>query len=472
MAGEKILIVDDEEGMRRLLSRILVKEGYETFAAANGNDALQAVALEQYDLVITDLKMPGMDGLTLLGELKDYDPRLPIIVITAYGTVENAVQALRKGAFDYITKPFEADEIRLTVARAFERQRLIEENRYLHQELEGRYSFSGIVGSSRAMREVFEVAASVADSNANVLITGESGTGKELVARSIHFNSSRKEKPFVVLNCAALSESVLESELFGHEKGAFTGALHQKKGRFELADQGTLFIDEVGEMSLAAQVKLLRVIQEHEFERVGGNRTIKVDVRIVAATNKNLEEEVKAGRFREDLFYRLNVVQVELPPLRDRREDIEPLATHFLDKYTRETGKKIEQISPKALACLVAHDWPGNVRELENVIERAVVLARGEVLTPRDFPQGIQNRDQICLNLPESGGSLTEILEDLERQLIIQTLNREGRSQTRAAEVLGIKRTTLRYKLEKYNLLGDGSVEDDDLEEAPPEDSD
>ncbi len=466
MAGEKILIVDDEEGMRRLLSRILVKEGYETFAAANGQEALQAVALEEYDLVITDLKMPGMDGLTLLNELKDYDPRLPIIVITAYGTVENAVQALRSGAFDYITKPFEADEIRLTVAKAFERERLIAENRYLHQELEGRYSFSGIVGSSKAMQQVFDVAASVAHSNANVLITGESGTGKELIARSIHFNSPRKEKPFIVLNCAALSESVLESELFGHERGAFTGALHQKKGRFELADQGTLFIDEVGEMSLAAQVKLLRVIQEHEFERVGGNRTIKVDVRIVAATNKNLEQEVKAGRFREDLFYRLNVVNIELPPLRERREDIEPLAAHFLEKYTRETGKKIEQISPKALACLVAHDWPGNVRELENVIERAVVLAKGNVLTPRDFPQGIQSRDQICLSLPESGGSLTEILEDLERQLIIQTLNREGRSQTRAAEVLGIKRTTLRYKLEKYKLLGKG------LDDAGEDDAD
>jgi DNA-binding NtrC family response regulator len=464
MAGEKILIVDDEEGMRRLLSRILVKEGYETFAAGNGEEAMQVIGHDQYDLVITDIKMPGMDGLELLSELKAYDPRLPIIVITAYGTVENAVQALRSGAYDYITKPFEGDEIRLTVAKVLERERLLAENRYLHEELEGRYGFSGIIGSSRVMQDVYDIAGSVADSTANVLITGESGTGKELIARSVHFNSPRKDKPFIVLNCAALSEGVLESELFGHEKGAFSGALHTKKGRFELADQGTLFIDEVGEMSLAAQVKLLRVIQEHEFERVGGNRTIKVDVRIVAATNKNLEEEVKTGGFREDLFYRLNVVNIDLPPLRERREDIEPLASHFLDKYTRETGKKIEQISPKAIACLVAHDWPGNVRELENAIERAVVLAKSEILTPRDFPQGIQDKDQICLSLPESGGSLTDILEDLERQLIVQTLNREGRSQTKAAEVLGIKRTTLRYKMEKYSLLS-GVDDVDDLED-------
>jgi len=469
MAGEKILIVDDEEGMRRLLSRILVKEGYETHAVGNGEEAMQAIAQDQFELVITDIKMPGMGGLELLAELRAYDPRLPIIVITAYGTVESAVQALRAGAYDYITKPFEADEIRLTVAKALERERLLAENRYLHEELEGRYGFSGIVGNARAMQEVFDITASVAASNANVLITGESGTGKELIARSIHFNSARKDKPFIVLNCAALSESVLESELFGHEKGAFTGALHTKKGRFELADLGTLFIDEVGEMSLAAQVKLLRVIQEHEFERVGGNRTIKVDARIVAATNKDLVEEVKKGTFREDLFYRLNVINIQLPPLRERREDIEPLATHFLEKYTRETGKKIEQISPKAIACLIAHDWPGNVRELENAIERAVVLAQGDVLTPRDFPQGIQDKDQICLSLPETGGSLTDILEDLERQLIVQTLNREGRSQTRTAEVLGIKRTTLRYKMEKYHLLdgGEESAGDDADPEAP-----
>ncbi len=472
MAGEKILIVDDEEGMRRLLSRILVKEGYETFAASNGEEALRAIGQDHYDLVMTDIKMPGMGGLELLSELRAYDPRLPIIVITAYGTVESAVQALRAGAYDYITKPFEGDEIRLTVAKALERERLLAENRYLHEELEGRYGFSGIIGNARAMQDVFDVTASVAAANANVLITGESGTGKELIARSIHFNSPRKDKPFIVLNCAALSESVLESELFGHEKGAFTGALHTKKGRFELADQGTLFIDEVGEMSLAAQVKLLRVIQEHEFERVGGNRTIKVDARIVAATNKNLSEEVKKGTFREDLFYRLYVINIELPPLRERREDIEPLASHFLEKYTGETGKKIEQISPKAIACLVAHDWPGNVRELENAIERAVVLAKGDILTPRDFPQGIQDQDQICLSLPETGGSLTDILEDLERQLIVQTLNREGRSQTRTAEVLGIKRTTLRYKMEKYHLLGSGDEDDpgeaDDVADDTP----
>ena len=341
----------------------------------------------------------------------------------------------------------------MTVAKAFERERLLAENRYLHAELEGRYDFSGIVGGSLAMQQVYDMASSVAVSNANVLITGESGTGKELLARSIHYSSLRKEKPFVVLNCSAISEGVLESELFGHEKGAFSGALDTRKGRFERADQGTLFIDEVAEMSMAAQVKLLRVIQEHEFERVGGNKTISVDVRIVAATNKKLEDQVKNGNFREDLYYRLNVVNINVPPLRSRREDVEPLSRFFLEKYTSETGKKITDLSPRALSCLLAHDWPGNVRELQNAIERAVVLSKGSVLTPRDFPQGMQGDDQICLQIPEKGGSLTDILEDLERQLIIQTLQREDGSQTRAAETLGIKRTTLRYKMEKYRMI-------------------
>ena len=453
MPAERILIVDDEEGLRRLLVRVLSKSGYEATAVAGGAEALRQLAGESFDLIITDIKMPEMDGLELLRELKAFDPSLPIIVMTAYGTVENAVKALRAGAYDYVAKPFEIDEMKLTVDKALERERLLAENRYLHEELEGRYDFGGIIGNSPGMRQVFEIASSVASSNASVLITGESGTGKELLARSIHYNSQRKDKPFIVLNCAALSEGVLESELFGHEKGAFTGALATRKGRFELADQGTLFIDEVGEMSLTAQVKLLRVIQEHEFERVGGSKSIKVDVRIVAATNKSLEEQVKVGRFREDLYYRLNVVNIHLPPLRERREDIEPLARHFLNKYVNETGKKITEIAPRALSCLLAHEWPGNVRELQNAIERGVVLSKGSVLTPRDLPQGMQGDNQICLQLPERGGNLTDILEDLERQLIVQTLEREHGSQTRAADALGIKRTTLRYKMEKYRLL-------------------
>ena len=453
MANEHILLVDDEDGMRRLLSRVLSREGYETTAVSNGAEALRHVANDRFDLVVTDIKMPEMDGLELLRELKEFEPSLPIIVITAYGTVENAVEALRAGAYDYIAKPFETDEIKLTVAKVLERERLLAENLYLHAELEERYDVSGIIGNSPAMQQVYEMASSVAASNANVLITGESGTGKELLARSIHYSSLRKEKPFVVLNCAALSEGVLESELFGHEKGAFSGALMSRKGRFELADQGTLFIDEVAEMSMAAQVKLLRVIQEHEFERVGGNKTIQVDVRIVAATNKNLEDQVKSGRFREDLYYRLNVVNIHIPPLRERREDIEELSRYFLNKYVAETGKKILEIAPRTLSCLLAHDWPGNVRELQNAIERAVVLAKGTERTPRDLPQGLQGDDQICLQLPEKGGNLTEILEDLERQLIIQTLQREDGSQTRAAEALGIKRTTLRYKMEKYKMI-------------------
>jgi len=453
MASERILIVDDEDGMRRLLGRVLTREGYDTSTVGSGAEALRLVANERFDLVVTDIKMPEMDGLQLLENLKEYEPSLPIIVMTAYGTIENAVQALRLGAYDYIAKPFETDEIKLTVAKALERERLLAENRYLHAELEGRYDFSGIIGGSPAMQQVYEMASSVAVSNANVLITGESGTGKELMARSIHYSSLRKDKPFVVLNCSALSESVLESELFGHEKGAFTGALDTRKGRFERADQGTLFIDEVAEMSMTAQVKLLRVIQEHEFERVGGNKTISVNVRIVAATNKKLEDQVKNGKFREDLYYRLNVVNLNIPPLRSRREDVEPLSRHFLEKYVAETGKKITSFAPRALSCLLAHDWPGNVRELQNTIERAVVLSKGSELTPRDFPQTLQGDDQICLQVPEKGGSLTEILEDLERQLILQTLQREDGSQTRAAETLGIKRTTLRYKMEKYCMI-------------------
>ena len=453
MAAEKILIVDDEEGMRRLLDRLLSREGYETVAVGSGGEALRQMRADTFDLVVTDIKMPEMDGLQLLEEIKAYNPSLPVIVITAYGTVENAVQALRAGAYDYITKPFENDEIRLTVAQVLERQRLLVENRYLHEALEERYSFSGIVGASSVMSKIFATASAVAASNASVMITGESGTGKELIARSIHFSSARKEKPFVVLNCAALSEGVMESELFGHERGAFTGAVALKKGRFEMAHEGTLFIDEVGEMSLNAQVKLLRVIQEHEFERVGGTKIIRTDVRIVAATNKNLETEVKRGTFREDLFYRLNVINIHVPPLRERREDIEALAQHFLDRYVRETGKRVEAISPRAISCLLAYDWPGNVRELQNAMERAVVLCRGNVITPADFPPAIQGGEEIFLQVPERGGSLTEILEDLERQLIVQTLRREEGSQTRAAAALGIKRTTLRYKMEKYQLI-------------------
>ncbi|WP_305045688.1 sigma-54-dependent transcriptional regulator [Geoalkalibacter sp.] len=453
MAGEKILIVDDEQGMRRLLDRVLSREGYETVAVPGGEEALRELGIGGVDLALVDIQMPGMTGLELLERIKEFDPGLPTIMITAYGTVESAVKALRAGAYDYITKPFETDEIKLTVAKALEHERLLAENRYLHEELAQRFSFSGIASESSRMRQVFDMASSVAASNANVLITGESGTGKELIARSIHFNSARKDKPFVVLNCAALSEGVLESELFGHEKGAFTGALGTKKGRFELAHEGTLFIDEVGEMSLNAQVKLLRVIQEHEFERVGGVRTIRSDVRIVAATNKHLDDEVRAGRFREDLYYRLNVVNIHVPPLRERREDVEPLARHFLAKFAAEMGKAVRDIAPRALSCLLAYDWPGNVRELQNAMERAVVLSRGEVITPRDLPQGLQDQDEICLKVPERGGSLTELLEDLERQLIVQTLRREKNSQTRAADVLGIKRTTLRYKMEKYGLL-------------------
>ncbi len=453
MAVHRILIVDDEPGMCRMLCRLLEREGYEVLSAESAETAMPIVASQNLSLIISDLQMPGLGGLGLLKQLSEFDPSIPVIVITAYGTVENAVEALRAGARDYLTKPFESDEIILTLRKVLERERLVEENRYLHEELEGRYGHQRLVGASTAIQEVLDLVRSAAPSRTSVLITGESGTGKELIARSIHQHSPRKDQPFVVLNCAALSEGVLESELFGHEKGAFSGALQTRKGRFELADGGTLFIDELAEMSPAAQVKLLRVLQEHEFERVGGNRTIRSDARIVAATNKNLEQEVRSGNFREDLYYRLNVINIHLPPLRERRSDIEALAGFFLQQYNRQAGKNISSLAPRTLQCLLAHDWPGNVRELQNVIERAVVLGRSETLTPRDLPPGMRGDLELCLQVPERGTSLTEILEELEQQIILQTLRREDGSQTRAADSLGIKRTTLRYKLEKYGLL-------------------
>jgi DNA-binding NtrC family response regulator len=404
--------------------------------------------------------MPEMDGLDLLRELKAFDPSLPIIVMTAYGTVENAVQALRAGAYDYVAKPFEIDELKLTVEKALERERLLAENRYLHAELESRYDFAGIIGNSPGMRQVFDVASSVAASNASVLITGESGTGKELLARSIHYNSSRKEKPFIVLNCAALSEGVLESELFGHEKGAFTGALATRKGRFELADQGTLFIDEVGEMSLAAQVKLLRVIQEHEFERVGGNKSINVNVRIVAATNKNLEEQVKSGRFREDLYYRLNVFPIHIPPLRERREDIPLLMRHFLEEVAEEYQLESPVVASEAIDAILMYHWPGNVRQLRSMCERWVITRHGQRLEREHLPA-----DMTGMLAPSSdlGSFHVDDAADLkqnsdravqlvERTYLYKLLQRCGGHLEQTAAEAGISRRTLYTKMKAYGL--------------------
>jgi DNA-binding NtrC family response regulator len=462
MASEKILIVDDERGMLGLLDKVLSKEGYDVKTATNADDALQLIKSESFDLVVTDIDMPKKNGIELLQDIRIYSESLNVIMITAYATVESAINAMKLGAYDYITKPFQIDEIKMVIKKALDHERLLVENKYLLDELKSGRDFSGVRGKSATMQRNFELAASVASSNASVLIEGESGTGKELLARFIHYNSPRSDKPFVVLNCGALSEGVLESELFGHEKGAFSGALTQRKGRFELAQNGTIFIDEVGDMTPHAQIKLLRVLQEHEFERVGGSRTIKLDVRIIAATNKNLFNEVKTGNFREDLFYKLNVVNIVTPPIRERKEDIPELVNYFILKYAKEIGKTVIGSDSETMKILTDYNWPGNVREIENVIERAVVLAKKEKLSSNDLPIGLKESDSNKLTISDKKKNLTEILDDLEAQLITRTLTKFNYSQTKAAKSLGIKRTTLRYKMEKYGLMPEKDVSEID----------
>lgn len=469
MAGEKILIVDDERGMLSLLDKVLSKEGYAIKTATDATGAFDMITSEDFDLIVSDIDMPRKDGIELLKEIKEYSEHLTVIMITAYATVESAITAMKFGAYDYITKPFQIDEIKLVIKKALERNQLISENKYLLHELKIGRDFSGVRGKSVSMQNAFELAKSVAVSNANVLIEGESGTGKELTARFIHYNSLRANKPFIVLNCSALSEGVLESELFGHEKGAFSGASSQRKGRFELANGGTIFIDEIGDVTPHAQIKLLRVIQEHELERVGGSHTIKLNVRILAATNKNLYDEVKKGHFREDLYYRLNVVSIEIPPLRNRKEDIPELSYYFLQKYALEMNKKVNDISKETLKLLMDYEWPGNVRELENVIERGVVLAHGDTLSPQDLPMGLRESDSNKLTISDKKKNLTDMLDDLEAQLIQRTLLKCNYSQTKASKSLGIKRTTLRYKMEKYGLMppekGDENYNDQDIDD-------
>src|SRR5688572_9290676 len=382
----RILIVDDEASARHALSEILTDEGYQVKMAGDGFRAIAAAQEFLPDLVLTDLKMPGMDGMGLLARLKQVHPETAVILMTAFGAVESAVEAMRAGAANYLTKPLNTDELLLVIERALEGAALRRETRDLREKLSERYDFSNIVGQSAEMRAVFKSVEQVATSRATVLITGESGTGKELIASALHHNSDRRERPFVKLHCAALAESLLESELFGHERGAFTGADRRRIGRFEQADGGTLFLDEIGEISPATQVKLLRVLQEHEFERVGGNQTVRADVRLVAATNRDLKKLVDEGKFREDLYYRLNVINLHLPPLRERRDDIAGLAAHFVRRFAAENGKTVDRIDTSAMRILRAHAWPGNVRELENVIERAVVLVDGPAILPKHLP--------------------------------------------------------------------------------------
>ncbi|RLC26619.1 MAG: sigma-54-dependent Fis family transcriptional regulator [Deltaproteobacteria bacterium] len=451
---ETILIVDDEKNYRVVLEALLAPEGYEIITAGRAAEALRIIRDSDLDLVITDMKMPGMSGMDLLDECRKIKPDVPVIMMTAYGTIEMAVEAMKKQAYDYITKPFNNEELKLIVKKALERFRLARENRRLSEALSDRYRYGNIIGKSRPMREIYDLISKVAQSRASVMITGPSGTGKELIAKAIHYNSPRKNRPFISVNCGALTETLLESELFGHEKGAFTGASAMKKGRFERADGGTLFLDEVGDMPPSLQVKLLRVLQEMEFERVGGTRTIQVDVRVLSASNRNIREDVGRGLFREDLFYRLNVMNIEVLPLRERADDIPLLVKHFLDKYGKEEGKENLELSPEAWKVLYAHPWPGNVRELENVIERAVVLNAGGQITPDDFPaemRGAEFEFDVERLVPLHV-SLPKALEQIEEQLIRRALTQCGNVQAHAARMLGITKSLIQHKMKKYNI--------------------
>lgn len=455
MSNGTILVIEDEKAQLQTLTGFLQKQRFDVIGSSSGAEGIEIARERNIDLVLTDYRMPDKDGLEVLREIKNINPEIVVILMTAYGTEEIAVQAMKEGAFDYLTKPIlNLDELEIIVRKALERKQLVSENVELRRQLEGRYHFHEIVSGSAGMEEVINTAGRAARSKATVLVRGESGTGKELIARAIHYTSPRKDGPFVAVNCAALSESLLESELFGHEKGAFTGADRQRTGRFEQANGGTLFIDEVGDIPLSTQVKLLRVLQEREFERVGGNETIKVDVRVIAATNKDLEEMVENDEFREDLFYRLNVISIRIPPLRERRGDISPLISHFISRYAVENDKEIEGVSREAMDVLMKYDYPGNVRELENAIERAVVMARGTLITAEDLPVHIRSTRSESESEYGSfaGESLPEMVENLERHLIADALAESDGNQSKAAELLGISERNLRYKLKKYNM--------------------
>ena len=440
----KILVVDDEAVIRESLRDWLSDVGHQVLTAKNGPQALEIIQKEKPGIAIVDLVMPGMDGIELLKRAKEISPSIEVIIITAYGSIPTAITAMREGAYDYIEKPFCPEKVELLIEKLVEHQRLIEENISLHQKLEERYRFENIIAKSAKMQQVIEVIKVVAKSNATVLITGESGTGKELVARAIHSQSYRKDKPFIAVSCAALPESLLESELFGHEKGSFTGAHAQRKGKFEIANRGTLFLDEIGEMSANIQVHLLRVLEEKEFTRVGGNELVKVDVRVISATNKDIKKAVANGQFREDLYYRLNVVAIELPLLRERKEDIPLLAQHFLKKFAVENQKGITGFSPEATDFLLKYEWPGNVRELENAIERAVILTKNSYIEVADLPQ----ENLISAHSVPPGKDLGEV----EKNHILNILSETGGNHSEAARTLGISRATLYNKIRAYGL--------------------
>jgi two-component system, NtrC family, response regulator HydG len=457
----RILVIEDNETMLEGLLLSLDKQGYETIGAPGGEQGLKYFAAEKADLVVTDLKMEPIDGLKVLAEVKKIDDSIPVIIITAHGSIDAAVEAMKLGAFDFITKPFSPDEFRIKVGKAFEMRKMVrqvvrlsEENEYYRGREKERFPFENIIGESAAIMKVLDQIEKVAGGDSTVYIHGESGTGKELVARAIHHASQRQSGPFITVNCSAFVETLLESELFGHEKGAFTGAVRRKPGRFELAGGGSVFLDEIGDISQLIQVKLLRVLQEKQIERIGGTETIDVDCRVISATNKDLIAEVEEHRFREDLFYRLHIVPIEIPPLRNRREDIPLLAAHFTEKLNARLGKSFEGFSPEAMDMLMAHSWPGNVRELENLIEQTMVMTDGPVIEARDLPPFTRRVTSAgAAEIPEVGHNpLPEILDGMERRLIEDAYGKTGGNKTETARLLGIKTGALYYKLEKYGI--------------------
>ena len=448
-ASKKILIVDDDPSHRLMLKATLKKEGYEIYEADDGARAVRMVEDGFYDLIMMDLKMKQVGGIEALKRIKEISPVLPVLIMTAYASVRTAVDALKIGAFDYLTKPLDMDEVLRTISDTLDAYPLKVDEKLFKDPLPDRFDFSKIIGKSRKMREIFEILMLSAPSNATILILGESGTGKERIADAIHQNSLRSDKPFIKVNCAALSEHLLESELFGHERGAFTGATHRRLGRFELADGGTLFLDEIGDMSPSTQAKILRVLQEGEFERVGGEKTLQVDVRILVATNRDLEKDVQEGRFRRDLYFRLSVVPIHLPPLRERKEDIPLLAEHFLKLYAEKNRRLIKGFTPRAMDLMMRYEWGGNIRELENTVERAVIMSRDVFITPAELPMAIQ---ALSREVEESntGVQAGHSIKQVERELIIKTLEETSGNRTRAAEILGITRQTLQNKLREY----------------------
>ena len=455
MAGEKILVVDDDRNQCMMLGKILELEGYRVVTDERALDALDRVKKERFDLVLSDLRMPDLSGLELLQKMREAKIDTPLVIMTAFGSLESAIQSLRDGVYDYVTKPINLEELMATLNRAFEMHKLREENRALRQQISAREGLREIIGRSAQMQRLMESIDMVAPSDATILIESESGTGKELVAEAIHAKSPRAERPLVKVNCGAIPENLLEDELFGHEKGAFTGAESRRRGRFEMADGGTVFLDEIGEMPTHLQVKLLRVLQERRFERLGGSQTISVDVRVIAATNMDLEQAVTEGRFREDLYYRINVVQLQLPPLRERREDVLLLASYFLKRFCEQNDKPIKTLSNDAEQQLLEYSWPGNVRELENCMERAVIMGRGDEIGVDDLQFGgrqaattPQDKDSLLDGLFEESLSLS----DVEKELIRKALEKTAGNQSKAAELLGLTRRTLQYRIEKYGL--------------------